>query len=374
MNPTRTPQHPRTACLVGVGNIGSQCIDMLARVPGLERVLVVDRDRCESGNLGTQAIGPADVGRPKATVQARRLRRLAPHLDVEAFVGDLATLPLGRLRGTWVIGCLDSVEARLRLGEMAWRVGAPYLDAGVNPAAGLARVTCYLPGQDRPCYACGLSDEDYRALGARHPCGGEPAAPPTRGSFCLGGLAAAWVSLEWVRSAGRQPAARLAGREVLLATVSRQILVSTRRRNPQCRFDHASWRVVPFAGVSPRHSTQAALAAAAELLGAKGPVGLALPGSRFAKALHCSGCGTMVERFHVVGRGAPVRCDRCADRPLEPVGFKIVDRLDGSLPRGVLRMPLCRLGVCGGDILEAGSGRATRYLEIPGEATPAGPT
>ena len=353
--------------LVGVGNIGGQFVDHAARLAGLKRVLVVDRDRYETANLTSQAITARDVGRPKAAVQARRLRRLNPRLQVEAFAGDLDSLPLGWLRGAVVIGCLDSVHSRLRLGEMAWRMGALFLDGGVNPEAGLARVTCYLPGPARACCACGLSAEDYQAMGAVAPCDGSPEAPATSGTFALGGLAAAWLALECERILRDGPDANVAGREVLLETGAGRLLVSRRRSNPACRFDHRTWTITPLAGLT----ASATLAEAIEFAGrlpntTKSPV-LRLPGQRLAKALHCPGCGAMVECFHVVGRGGPRECPRCRRRPLAVVGFKIVDRVDHHLPRALLRRSLRRVGLRPGDVLAAECGGHTRYLEIPTE-------
>lgn len=379
-------------CVVGLGNIGSQFVDHVARLPGLAHVLLVDRDVYEPANLSAQAISARDVGRPKAQVQARRLGQLNPQLQVEAFVGELEWLPLGRWRGALVAGCLDSLHARQALGECSWRGGSPFLDAGVNPDSALARVTCYLPGPDRPCFACGLDDKDYEALGAVHPCAGPVPVPATTGSFALGGLAAAWLALESERLLRGRWDPSLAGREVLLETRNGRLLVSRRRRNPACRFDHQSWTITPFAGLTLGNSLADALRLAGDLVGSHRPfperlngkdpggarlvgkarlmprsaeVTLRLPGQRLAKALHCPACGAMVERFQVVGRGGPRSCPRCGAGALEAVGFKVVDCVDRHLPAALLRQPLRRVGFRAGDVLAVESGRCTRYLQIP---------
>jgi hypothetical protein len=379
-------------CVVGLGNIGSQLVDHLARLPGLEQVLLVDHDAYEATNLPAQAITARDVGRPKAEVQARRLRQLNPQVRVEAFVGELESLPLGRLRGVLVLGCLDSLHARQALGERAWRVGSAFLDAGVDPESGLARVTCFLPGPARPCFACGLDDKDYAALGAVHPCAGPSLVAATNGSFALGGLAAAWLALECERLLRARPDPNLAGREVLLETRTGRLLVSRRHPNPACRFDHRTWAITPFAGLTLDTSLASALNLAGDSVarhlspvgaptghepgGARlhgkgrstqdsGAVMLRLPGQRLAKALHCPGCGAMVERFHVVGRGGPQPCPRCGACALAVVGFKVVDCVDQHLPAALLRQSLRRVGFRPGDVLAVESGRRTRYLQIP---------
>lgn len=379
-------------CLVGLGNIGSQFVDHVARLPGLAHVLLVDRDVYEAANLSAQAITARDIGRPKAEVQARRLRQLNPQLQIEAFVGDLQSLPLGRWRGALVAGCLDSLHARQVLGERAWRVGSAFLDAGVHPESGLARVTCFLPGPDRPCFACGLDARDYAALGAVYPCAGPVAVPATHGSFALGGLAAAWLALECEQLLCGRPDPSLAGREVLLETRTGRLLVSRRARNPACRFDHRAWTITPFAGLTLANSLADALRLAGDLVGShrsfperhsgKDPGGarltgkgrmiprsaeltLRLPGQRLAKALHCPACGAMVERFQVVGRGGPQTCPHCETGGLAVVGFKVVDGVVRHLPAALLRQPLRRVGFRAGDVLAVESGRRTRYLQIP---------
>jgi len=358
---------PVSLCVVGLGNIGSQLIPFLAHLPGLRQVLLVDRDRYEVTNLDSQAIVPKDVGRPKALVQKLRLRRLNPNLQVEVFVGDLGALPAGRLGGSLVAGCLDSIGSRARLGELAWRAGAPFLDAGVNPEAGLVRVTCFLPGPGRACFACGLDERDYAAMGAVQPCSGSVASAPSGAGLALGGLAAAWLALEcerWLRSELKPGDA---GRETLLEVRSGRLLISQRRRNPACRFDHRAWRLTPFRGVRPSTTLVEALRLAGRSLRAPAAVGLRLPGLRLAKALHCAACGAMFERFHILDRSAAARCPRCRRGLLMAVGFKLVDRLDRHLPRPLLRRTLSELGVQAGDVFAAEVGHRVRHWVVPGD-------
>ena len=370
----RPPSPPRTLCLAGVGNIGSQFIDQLARLPGLERVIIVDRDSYEASNLSSQAITSADVGRPKAQVQARRLRQLNPQLQVEAVVADLDTVPAGLLHGMLVVGCLDSVSARLRLSELAWRVGARLLDGGVNPEAGLVRVTGFRPGPAQPCYACALNEQDFRALGAHHPCEGGPAAnAPTHGSFHLGGVAATLLAAECAMILSGDAADALAGHELLVDVRHHRQFVTELRRNPGCRFDHCQWSPSPARGLTLDASFADALDAALEVLGGRGKVGFRVAGQRLAKALHCPGCGAMERRFHVVGRGGSRDCPRCQTHPLQVAGCSIVDRVDGSLPQELQRVSLRRAGLRTGDILVTEDARRIRYLVIGCDAArPAG--
>ena len=105
------------------GNIGSHLVPLLARLPGVTRLTLVDCDRYEEKNLQSQAITPSDVGQPKARVQARRARRINPKLEVVPIVDRLENVPLGCLRGDVILACLDSKESRRCANEIAWRLG-----------------------------------------------------------------------------------------------------------------------------------------------------------------------------------------------------------------------------------------------------------
>ncbi|MHC4949288.1 MAG: ThiF family adenylyltransferase [Planctomycetota bacterium] len=62
--------------LVGAGSVGARIGEHLGRL-GVGEVAVVDPKRFGPG-LGTQAIEPADVGRPKASTVAARIKRISP--------------------------------------------------------------------------------------------------------------------------------------------------------------------------------------------------------------------------------------------------------------------------------------------------------
>lgn len=88
-----------TVILAGLGNIGSHVVPLLARDASLRRVVLIDSDTYDETNLATQDIEPRDVGKAKAHVQARRLRRLNPKLKVDAIARPIQCVPLQRLKG-----------------------------------------------------------------------------------------------------------------------------------------------------------------------------------------------------------------------------------------------------------------------------------
>jgi hypothetical protein len=161
--------------VAGLGNIGSYLVHLLARLPRVRRLAICDPDHYEAANLNGQNIGPEDVGRAKARVQADALRKLRPDLEVEVFAVPLEDVPLGALRGSVVVGCLDSRLARLRLAERAWHMASPFIDAAVDAASGQVRVNTYVPDPGGPCFECSFEAASYEALEQPYPCAGSPA-------------------------------------------------------------------------------------------------------------------------------------------------------------------------------------------------------
>src|SRR6185503_20877711 len=72
----------RVAVVGSGGNIGSHLVELLARMPEVGTLLLIDPDSYSKRNLPSQALLPEDVGRAKVAVQARRLARLRPSLEV----------------------------------------------------------------------------------------------------------------------------------------------------------------------------------------------------------------------------------------------------------------------------------------------------
>lgn len=331
-----------TVTVVGAGNIGSHLIPHLARLPGVQRVIIVDPERYEAKNLASQDITAGHVGRPKAVVQARRLRRIRPDIQVDPLVARIEDLPPGRLRSQVILACLDSRRARQHVNELAWRLGMPWIDAGVRAEGLLVRVSVYRPGPDSPCLECAWSENDYAALEQVYPCEAEPAQPQaTEAPSALGALAAALQALECRRLLAGD--CTMAGREVILAAASHQHYVTTLRRNASCRFPHEVWPAPERI-----HSVRLTLGEALRL-GA-----LSVPGKRFARTLVCRHCGRRRSTLRLLGDGRlrTTRC-RCGGR-MTAAGFDLVERLEGELPERLLRQSLAGLGFRRGEIFRAG--------------------
>jgi len=157
--------------LLGAGALGNEVVSHLAAA-GVGHLVVVDFDRVELTNLHrTLLFRDEDIGLSKARVAAREARRINPELRIEAVDGDFRfALGLGTFRrASVVVGCVDSVEARVAAAQLCALAGVPYIDGGTGGLIG--EVRHYLPG-DGPCYACAVGGEGRRRLLTRWSCSG----------------------------------------------------------------------------------------------------------------------------------------------------------------------------------------------------------
>ena len=157
--------------VLGAGALGNEVLSHLAAA-GVGNITVVDFDLVELTNLHrTLLFREEDIGKNKAVVAARELRRLAPELEVHAVEGDFRfAIGLGYFRAAGVVaGCLDSVEARAAAAQLCALAGVPYIDGGTSGLIG--EVRHYLPGEG-PCYACAIGNEARERLLARWSCAG----------------------------------------------------------------------------------------------------------------------------------------------------------------------------------------------------------
>lgn len=369
---TMTTKVKRKLVLIGVGNIGSFAAPLLARIDGLEEIVLVDGDVYEEKNLISQGIEPSDVGTFKAIAQAVKLRRLFPALKVTAFARRVEDVPLGLLRADLIVAGLDSKVARQRVNEIAWRLNVPWLDSGVHADGCLTRLTLFVPGETA-CWECGLSQRDYMNLEVPYACqreGNREMTAPSGASASLGAYAAAAAALEVERFFAGGPNPPLAGVELRHDGVNRRILESLLARNPKCRFDH----LTPLIDVLDVAPSQISLREAFALGGSRNGAGaeLSVPGVPFVIGMVCPKCVCRVRVANLHGR-PPLsrrRCDAC-DIPLKPIGMDIHDRVRIShFSSELLTLPLSQIGFEGGDVLCARSADGKeKFVELRPSAT-----
>lgn len=350
----------RSVVVVGAGNIGSHVLPLIGRMPEVGSITIIDNDVYEPKNLPGQHISEGDFGKSKAHTQAQRMRGLNAHLRTWAIAENVENVPPGNLRGDVILGCLDSRESRRVVHQVAWQLGVPFIDAGVEPDGLLARVNVYRPGPNNPCMECAWDHGDYELLEQRHACASDRETPaPTNAPASLGALAAALQAIECQKILACDWAHVAVGRQVLVDAATHRHFVTGFRRNPHCRFNHLSIEVEPVACDGP---LSALFELGRERLGS-GEVTLGVLNKRFVRELACLDCLTSIDTFCLEGRVRRL-CRKC-DEQMQPVGMSMLVRMSvEDASSAVMAGPLGQLGFRTGDILTFSNTNTELHFEI----------
>lgn len=155
--------------VVGAGALGNEVLKNIALL-GIGHIYLIDYDDVEDSNLTRSVLyRQADRGRKKAEVAAERIREMNPDVKVHPVQGNLIyDVGLGVFKSMdLVFGCLDNREARLWTNRFCWKVGTPWVDAGIQEISGVVKV--FLP-PDSACYECGMTETDYKLINLKYSC------------------------------------------------------------------------------------------------------------------------------------------------------------------------------------------------------------
>jgi adenylyltransferase/sulfurtransferase len=356
----------RSVAMIGAGNIGSQLLGHLARMPIFGRIICVDPDTYSAGNRTAQEIDDSDINVSKATAMARRVRNIQPGIEVIPIVDRVENVPWGQLRADLICGCVDSKASRAAINLIARRLGIIYIDAGIRADGLLARVDVYGPEETDACIECGFGRADYEAMGRIYSCTGEfREAPSTGASSALGGLAAALQAIECAKVLENNPAHPCFGRQIVIESESHHLLVNKLRRNPQCRCDHTRRRIER---VTASNLDDLAAAGASQWGGASSAA--YVESKSWVTRLVCRGCGEGASTLALQGRisGRLSKCPRCGDQR-QAVGFGMLPRLEiAALTPRQRTMSLARVGLRAGDVVSLSNGNLKKMcLELCGD-------
>lgn len=111
-----------TVMVLGVGGVGSHCIEALAR-SGAGRLILVDNDTVSLTNINRQSIAyHSTIGQYKTQVMKERIRDICPQTEVvthEMFVLPENMDALFEERPDYIVDAIDTVTAKLALVERA---------------------------------------------------------------------------------------------------------------------------------------------------------------------------------------------------------------------------------------------------------------
>ena len=119
-----------TVLVLGVGGVGSHCIEALAR-SGVGRLILVDNDKVSLTNINRQSIAyHSTVGRYKTEIMKERIHDICPETEVltyETFVLPEHIEEIFKIRPDYIIDAIDTVTAKLAVIEKAKKEEIPLI-------------------------------------------------------------------------------------------------------------------------------------------------------------------------------------------------------------------------------------------------------
>lgn len=228
--------------VVGAGALGNEVLKNLA-LSGVGALHVMDFDVVETSNLSRCILfREDDLHRMKAQVATERLREISPDTRVRALPLDVRVdVGAGLLRGyDLVLGCMDTIEARLALGRLCRDADAVYLDGGMDATGG--QVSLFDP-HDGACFECGMTARMWERVAQRQSClrmgsGDDVDAIPMAATAVMAssiGALQAQEAVRWLlRDTGRTPAPLRPGQKVCLQSAPYGMFVVSASVSAQC--------------------------------------------------------------------------------------------------------------------------------------------
>lgn len=127
-------QKLRNACVMvlGVGGVGSHCIEALAR-SGVGKLILVDNDTVSLTNINRQSIAyHSTIGKYKTQVMKERIADICRETEVvtyECFVLPENLEEIFQERPDYIVDAIDTVTAKLAIAEKAEKEGIPMISS-----------------------------------------------------------------------------------------------------------------------------------------------------------------------------------------------------------------------------------------------------
>jgi molybdopterin/thiamine biosynthesis adenylyltransferase len=153
--------------VVGAGAIGNEVVKNLVLV-GVGSIDVCDMDTIENSNLSRCVFfREEDLGRFKSEILVERARELDNEIALRSFIEPVQRVGIGRLSDyDLIIGALDNREARAWVNQACRKLGKAWIDGAIEGLRGIVR---YFAAEG-PCYACTLTEADYKQMSHRRSC------------------------------------------------------------------------------------------------------------------------------------------------------------------------------------------------------------
>ena len=162
----------RTVMVLGVGGVGSHCVEALARC-GVGKLILIDNDRVALTNLNRQSIAyHSTIGRYKTEVMKERIADICPETEVvtrEIFVLPENLEEIFSLYPDYIVDAIDTVTAKLAVIQEAKNRGIPVISCmgtGNKMRADLFEIADI--SKTSVCPLCKVMRKELKARGIRH--------------------------------------------------------------------------------------------------------------------------------------------------------------------------------------------------------------
>lgn len=122
----------KTVLVVGIGGVGSFCVEALART-GIGHLILVDKDKVESSNINRQLLATTEtIDQVKVIVMKKRIQTLNPECKVDmydCFYDCSMDEKIFSQRIDFVIDCIDSIKSKQDLVMACIQRDIPFLSS-----------------------------------------------------------------------------------------------------------------------------------------------------------------------------------------------------------------------------------------------------
>lgn len=122
----------KTVLVVGIGGVGSFCVEALART-GIGHLILVDKDKVESSNINRQLLATIEtIDQVKVIVMKKRIQTLNPECKVDTydcFYDCSMDEKMFSQKIDFVIDCIDSIKSKQDLAMACIQRDIPFLSS-----------------------------------------------------------------------------------------------------------------------------------------------------------------------------------------------------------------------------------------------------
>lgn len=122
----------KTVLVIGIGGVGSFCVEALART-GIGHLILVDKDKIESSNINRQLLATTEtIDQVKVIVMKKRIQTLNPECRVDmydCFYDCSMDEKIFSQKIDFVIDCIDSIKSKQDLAMACIQRDIPFLSS-----------------------------------------------------------------------------------------------------------------------------------------------------------------------------------------------------------------------------------------------------